>query len=77
MDRQVEVAKNDMTVVIHHHILQFDVSMNDSKAVEVIDRAGLDILHEHATLPASLEKAYQFCGCELLVRLGHMKTPVE
>jgi hypothetical protein len=51
--------------------------MNDSKAVEVIDRARLDILHEHATLPASLGKAHQFCGCEPLVRLGHMKAPIE
>ena len=51
--------------------------MNDSKAVEVIDRARLDILHEHTTLPASLGKAHQFRRSKLLVRLGHMKAPIE
>src|SRR5216684_4526490 len=50
-DRQIKVAKNDVTVGLQHHILQFDVSMNDSKAVKMIDRARLQILHEHASLP--------------------------
>jgi hypothetical protein len=51
--------------------------MNDSKAVQVVDRACLKTLHEHATLAALLGKAHQFCGCELLVRLGHMKASIE
>jgi hypothetical protein len=51
--------------------------MDDSKVVEVIDRARLDALHEHATLPTLLGEAHQFCGRELLVRFGHMKAPIE
>jgi hypothetical protein len=43
-----------MAIGLQHHILQFDVSMDDSKAVEVINRARLEILHEHVGQAAML-----------------------
>src|SRR6266850_377159 len=63
--------------ILQHHVLQLNVSMNDSETVEMIESASLQILHQYASDSAPRVSAYQFGRRELLVGLWHVIALIE